>query len=179
MNNKIIAVIWTILAIMLTGVIIFTLILFVKGRETSDKNKKSVQIYKTTLPVDIEKDTTFSKEKFIKYVHSLNPKYPDIIIAQAILETGHFKSFIFHNNNNLFGMTIIGDRANMANGHQYGYAYFDTWKKSVIDYVIYQSLYLNNKSREEYLEYLDSVYAEDPCYIDKIQTISKNYKTND
>ena len=72
-------------------------------------------------------------------------------------------------------MKTIGSRPTTSIGSRYGFAYFKTWRDSVLDYVIYQCLYLNNKSYEEYLYYLGNVYAEDPNYINKIKNIVKEY----
>lgn len=146
-------------------------------KKTTQQKIDNFKCYTYTFPIKIKKDTSFSKEKFINYVYSLNPKYPEIIIAQAILETGNFSSFLFYNNNNLFGMTTIGNRPTTSIGSEHGFAYFKTWKDSVLDYLIYQCLYLNDKTYEEYLQYLDDVYAEDESYINKVQTIANEYKS--
>lgn len=138
----------------------------------SKQETNSVNVI-TTFPVQI--DTTFSKELFINYLNQTNIKYPEIVYAQAILETGNFSSKLFRNNNNLFGMKKIGNRPTASKGSKDGYAYFETWKKSVLDYAIYQSLYLKNKSKEEYYNYLSTVYATDSTYITKIKLIELEY----
>jgi uncharacterized FlgJ-related protein len=127
------------------------------------------------INTNYEQDTTFSEIELVHYLEILNVKYPDIVYAQARLESGNFNSPVFKLNNNLFGMKIIGNRPTTSIGSRYGFAYFKTWRDSVLDYVIYQCLYLNNKSYEEYLYYLDNVYAEDPNYINKIKNIAKKY----
>ena len=40
----------------------------------------------------------FSEEKLIEEINKLNFKFPHIVLAQAILETGHYKSKIFKEN---------------------------------------------------------------------------------
>jgi hypothetical protein len=127
------------------------------------------------INTNYEQDTTFSEIELVHYLEILNVKYPDIVYAQARLESGNFNSPVFKLNNNLFGMKIIDNRPTTSIGSRYGFAYFKTWRDSVLDYVIYQCLYLNNKSYEEYLYYLDNVYAEDPNYINKIKNIAKKY----
>ena len=122
-----------------------------------------------------EQDTTFSEIELVHYLEELKVKYPDIVYAQAKLESGNFKSALFKLNNNLFSMKAIGNRPTTSIGSRYGFAYFKTWRDSVLDYVIYQCLYLRDKSYEEYLHYLDTVYAEDPNYINKIKNITKEY----
>ncbi len=127
------------------------------------------------INTNYEQDTTFSEIELVHYLEKLNVKYPDIVYAQAKLESGHFNSPVFKLNNNLFGMTTIGNRPTTSIGSRYGFAYFNTWRDSVLDYVIYQCLYLKDKSYEEYLYYLDTVYAEDPNYIIKIKNIVEEY----
>lgn len=127
------------------------------------------------INTNYEQDTTFSEIELIHYLEKLKVKYPDIVYAQARLESGNFNSPVFKLNNNLFGMTTIGNRPTTSIGSRYGFAYFNTWRDSVLDYVIYQCLYLKNKSYEEYLYYLSTVYAEDPNYINKIKNIVKEY----
>lgn len=127
------------------------------------------------INTNYEQDTTFSEIELVHYLEILNVKHPDIVYAQAKLESGNFNSPLFKLNNNLFGMKAIGKRPTTSIGSRYGFAYFKTWRDSVLDYVIYQCLYLNNKSYEEYLHYLDTVYAEDPDYINKIKNIAEEY----
>lgn len=129
------------------------------------------------INTNYEQDTTFSEIELVHYLEKLNVKYPDIVYAQARLESGNFNSAIFKLNNNLFGMTTIGNRPTTSIGSRHGFAYFNTWRDSVLDYVIYQCLYLKNKSYEEYLHYLGTVYAEDELYINKVHTIANEYKS--
>lgn len=129
-----------------------------------------------TIITNYEQDTTFSEVALVHYLEELNIKYPDIVYAQAKLESGNFNSPLFKLNNNLFGMTTISNRPTTCKGSKYGFAYFNTWKDSTLDYLIYQCLYLNDKTYEEYLQYLDSVYAEDEEYINKIKNIAAEYE---
>lgn len=116
----------------------------------------------------------FSQEKMIELIKDLNIKFPHIVMAQSIIETGHFKSKIFKENHNLFGMKQAKVRVNTAKGTQYSHAYYDTWQESVYDYAFYQCRYLGSiHTEEEYLNYLSRSYAEDPNYISKIQSLIK------
>jgi uncharacterized FlgJ-related protein len=117
----------------------------------------------------------FSEEKLIEKITELNFRYPHIILAQAKLESGHFKSTIFLENNNMFGMKEAKLRANLAKGTNRGHAYYETWQESVIDYALYYSSYLRSiKTEGEYFEYLRQNYAEDPTYVQRLkQIISK------
>jgi uncharacterized FlgJ-related protein len=114
----------------------------------------------------------FSEEKLIEKITELNFRYPHIILAQAKLESGHFKSTIFLENNNMFGMKEAKLRANLAKGTNRNHAYYDTWQESVIDYALYYSSYLRSiKTEGEYFEYLRQNYAEDPTYVQRLKQI--------
>ena len=95
-------------------------------------------------------------------VWSLPFKHKDIVIAQAILETGWFKSKNCVNNNNLFGMRQVYTRTTTSDTVINGYSHYPNWKQSVIDYFILQSTRENiiPTSRTQYFHYLDKVYSE-------------------
>ncbi len=137
-------------------------------------------IYKTTVLTEeaklivMRENNEFSKQKFKEYVLSLNVKFPNIVMAQAELESSHFNSVMFHENNNMFGMKPAKLRPTTNKGENRGHAYFDSWKDCVLDYAFYSATYLNEiKTEAEYLNYLKSSYAEDPNYINKLKTILK------
>src|SRR6187402_1570007 len=52
----------------------------------------------------LKENNKFSKKDLKEYLLQLNIKFPNIVLAQAELESGHFKSVMFKENNNLFGM---------------------------------------------------------------------------
>jgi len=102
-------------------------------------------------------DTTsqFSKDRMVTLIKELNIKYPHIVYAQSLIETGYFNSKIFKENNNLFGMRQARTRVTTAQGTQYNHAYYKSWRESVYDYAFYQCRYLPTiKNDEEYLDYL-------------------------
>ena len=121
-------------------------------------------------------DTTgeFSTDKMVYLMKELNIKYPHIVYAQSLIETGYFDSKIFKENNNLFGMKQARTRVTTAQGTQYNHAYYDNWRESVYDYAFYQCRYLSGlNNEEEYLAYLGRSYAEDPNYVSKIRGLVK------
>ena len=80
--------------------------------------------------------------------------YPKIVLAQAILETGWFRSSVCRNKHNLFGLT------NPRTGKYYE---FNHWTESVRAY--YTKVQYKYKGGN-YLLWLDEIgYAEDPYYI--------------
>jgi uncharacterized FlgJ-related protein len=124
----------------------------------------SIPVEEGFYTVETEADT-FSKEALVKELKRLNVRFPEIILAQSILETGHFSSRIFVENNNLFGMKEARARSTTAVGTQLGHAYYDHWKQSVMDYALFQNAYMNKLRKEKsYLKYLDKNYAEAENY---------------
>lgn len=89
-------------------------------------------------------------------------KYPKIVLAQAILETGWFKSAVCRNKHNLFGLT---------NPRTKDYYEFNHWTESVAAY--YSKVQYRYKSGN-YLLWLKKIgYAEDPGYIRAIIKVLK------
>lgn len=87
-------------------------------------------------------------------------KYPRIVLAQAILETGWFRSNVCRNKHNLFGLT------NPKTGYYYE---FEHWTQSVKAY--YDKVQYKYKGGN-YLKWLDDIgYAEDPGYIQAIISV--------
>lgn len=118
----------------------------------------------------------FTQEKLLKKIKELNFKFPHIVLAQTIQETGNFKSTIFLENNNLFGMKEAKLRANLAKGTSRGHAYYSSWQESVYDYAMFYNSYLRKINTEgEYYEYLKQNYAEDPEYVERLKSIVKQY----
>jgi uncharacterized FlgJ-related protein len=129
----------------------------------------------------IREGKEFSEEKLIEKIHRLNFKFPHIVLAQAKLESGNFKSAIFLENHNMFGMREARLRANLAKGTNRSHAYYDSWEDSLLDYALYYSTYLGRlRTEAEYFQYLQQSYAEDPTYVRRLkEMISKEEKNKD
>ena len=90
-------------------------------------------------------------------------RHPKIVLAQAILETGWFRSPLCRNRHNLFGLT------NPQTGKYYE---FNHWTESVRAY--YTKVQYKYK-RGNYLLWLRDVgYAEDPRYIREVIRVLKH-----
>ena len=110
----------------------------------------------------------FSKENLARLIYTLKIAHPDIVMAQAIIESGNFKSNIFKENNNLFGMKMPEYRKTTAIGTNRGHAVYRNWRESVIDYALWQGKRARYSTTNQYLRRLRS-YAADPNYISKIK----------
>ena len=135
--------------------------------------KEALGIPVESTVVILEDDSVkFSQDNLVKELKRLNVRFPHIVLAQSILETGHWESRIYQENNNLFGMKQARARATTAKGTQLGHAYYDDWKESVTDYALYQAAYLNKlRTEKKYLNYLDKNYAEAKNYDKNLITI--------
>ncbi|WP_228680587.1 glucosaminidase domain-containing protein [Phocaeicola vulgatus] len=97
-------------------------------------------------------------------------RHPKIVLAQAILETGWFRSPLCRNRHNLFGLT------NPKNGKYYE---FNHWTESVRAYYTkvqyrYSQKKQINSSDVDYLKWLQQIgYAEDIKYVHKIISLLK------
>ncbi|MGN1255283.1 MAG: peptidoglycan DD-metalloendopeptidase family protein [Prevotella sp.] len=89
-------------------------------------------------------------------------KYPKIVLAQALLESGNFTSRLCREGNNLFGLR-----------HSKGYYTFDHWEESVIayrDWVQYK-----HRDGEGYYSFLKRIgYASAKDYIYKVRQIANS-----
>lgn len=94
-------------------------------------------------------------------------QHPDIVYAQAVLETGHFKSVGCLKHNNLFGL---------YNSKAKRYHRFEHWTESVVAYKKW--IQRRYKPPADYYAFLKRIgYATDPQYIQKLKIIVK--KEND
>lgn len=102
-----------------------------------------------------------SEENLYNELVAQGVDFPEIVTAQALLETGHFKSYACLQQNNLFGL-----RDNKGK-----YMSFPHWTDAVAAYKKYIQRY-NHPVPEDYYVYLQELgYAEDPQYIDKLKQI--------
>ena len=135
----------------------------------------SYKIYTEKIPVIYRMvDVQFTPDNLKQQIHKLNLPHKDIIWAQCKLETGNFSSSVFKNNNNLTGMRPAFSRINTQSGQDLGFARYNTWTESLTDYAIYCSLYCKDMSDEQFLDFLDRVYAPNQNYKDNILKMLKH-----
>ena len=142
--------------------------------------KKDRNIYSQEV-IDIVFNNSFNIDRFHLEVINSNFKYPDIVIAQAYIESSHFKSPVWLENNNMFGMKEPKTRLTLCKGTNLNHGVYDNWTDCVKDRLIYESIYLYKLSREEYLEYLDATYAKagGTYYSDLIKQVIKKYNLDE
>ncbi len=100
-----------------------------------------------------------TKSEVYDYLVSIDCKYPEIVTAQSILETGHYKSFSCRNRHNLFGLR-----------YNHKYLIFDTWEESCDAYL---SKVQYKYTGGDYYSFLEKIgYATDPEYCFKLKRIN-------
>ncbi len=118
---------------------------------TKDKNQAENNLPQLTIP------------NLYKEIIRNGILYPKIVLAQAILETGWFRSSVCRNKHNLFGLT------NPRTGKYYE---FNHWTESVRAY--YTKVQYKYKGGN-YLLWLEEIgYAENPMYKEAIYCILKS-----
>lgn len=138
-----------------------------KRIQTMDHFEKEIMIINLK-----EEKESFTKEKMVSELKRLNVKFPHIVMAQSMVETGYWESEIFKENNNLFGMKEARVRINTAEGTNRNHAYYNSWEESIYDYAFYQCRYLSGlKTEEEYYMYLDRSYAEADGYVSSLKNM--------
>ena len=136
------------------------------GTMTTKAQEKQVQIESNT-------QESITKESLYEQIMKYGIKFPDIVFAQAILESGEFTSKLFKSANNLFGMKVPIKRESAKIGAtQSGYSKYKDWEYSVYDYSLWQDYMLksrNDMTKKQYFVLLGKVYAEDPQYVNKLK----------
>lgn len=126
------------------------------------------------IPVLLKaKQDELNEENLKAFIDQMHLQNKDIVFAQAILESGNFKSFICKNNNNLFGMKVAASRPTTAIAEENNHAVYKDWQSSVIDYAMWQSSYARNLTKEQYLQLLGEMYAEDTNYVNALKNLIK------
>lgn len=159
--------------------ILFSVVIIIMFFKTLDIDKKvnkidDIVVIKDTVYLPIKYDVVeFSPEEFYASINESGIKFPKVVMAQAILESGNFKSELFKQNSNPFGMMRPRQRPTTSIDKEQ-YAKYEHWKHSILDYWIWQHSYAKTiKNEEEYLNLLQSIYAEDKNYTKKLKRIMR------
>lgn len=120
----------------------------------------------------------FDYDLFVEYLRINGINNIEIVVSQAILETGTFRSDIFNKNNNLFGMKHPRVRPTTSLGSDMGHAVYEHWTCSVKDYKLWYYYMTKKRKYDNYMAFLTSVgYAEDYNYLFKLRTIKERLIT--
>lgn len=108
--------------------------------------------------------------------------YPDIVMAQYVIESGHGKSMLSQEYNNCFGMKYVGNKGRrntqLPDVKGYGdYGVYANWQLSVVDRQLWDHRVFeaSKPTKDYYLNIIGKIYAEDPNYIDKITAEAKKW----
>lgn len=108
--------------------------------------------------------------------------YPDIIMAQYVIESNHGKSMLSQEYNNCFGMKYVGNKGRrntqLPDMKGYGdYGVYINWQLSVVDRQLWDHRVFeaSKPTKDYYLNILGKIYAEDINYIDKITAEAKKW----
>lgn len=135
-----------------------------KQRIVNERNEKEL--------LEKRLGSKFSEERLIALLKEAKVKFPHIVLAQARIETGNYKSNLFLKNKNLFGMCRPTWRSTTSLSKT-GPAKFLRWEDSVYDYAIWQTQFVSRvKTDVEYIARL-AKYAKEKTYRKKVYVASR------
>lgn len=111
-----------------------------------------------------------TRSEFFSVCDSLGVRHPNVVWAQARLESGNFKSQTYRTKKNCLG--IYDSRRRQ-------YAYFNSWQECVKAYRdrVQYRFTRNDATDEEYLQWLITIgYATDKTYASRVRKIIKENK---
>lgn len=114
-----------------------------------------------TTPFDDCSELTI--DNLYKALDKYDVKFKKIVVAQAILETGHFSSVLCMQNHNIFGLRHPSDGS---------YYVFNSWEESV---KAYKEDVQYKYTGGDYYAFLTNIgYAQDPLYARKVMKIANS-----
>jgi hypothetical protein len=138
------------------------------GKSAYNMGKTAVNYFKSKINGNEPKSTNkpqlpFTPENLKSEIQKQGIVHPDVALAQATWESGHFKSKVFQENNNLFGMKLAHQRDTTAIGENRRHAKYKTWQDSVKDYKLWQdSNGMSKLPKEKYIIKLSTIYCPPP-----------------
>jgi len=119
---------------------------------------KKLPIKDTTEVITVD-SSKLDRELLVSYILGKNIPHPEVAYAIVRAESNMF-SKLFKSNNNLFGMSHPGVRPTKSLGSKFGFAYFESWQHSILDYKLYVEFVKGHKlDKNSYLKHLDFNYA--------------------
>ena len=122
----------------------------------------------------VREDTPLTDETLTDILERAGAYYPEMLVAQASLESGRYTSRLAKESNNIYGMKVPGSRTHLQNGKDGDYGAYDTWQLCALCRVWLDfTVFPDKPTEEEYYEWLRRRYAEDQYYTEKIKNIIK------
>ena len=123
----------------------------------SQTNYTKEYLHKKMIEEEITEleSSKFSPQNLQKYLSLIDIRgfgKDSVILRQAIVESAWFKSKLFIEGNNLFGMKLATTRPTTAIGKCRGHAKYKHWTDSVKDIILYQIENGSLKSRREKID---------------------------
>jgi len=119
------------------------------------------QIYKIAKAVKdtivVDDDVALNDSSILAYMDELGINFPEIVLRQIHIESGHFKSTICKENKNFLGIKYIKQKE--AVGEKHGHAAYPSYKACLRDY---------KRLQKYYIQSLVGRYAMDPSYGQKL-----------
>lgn len=151
--------------------VVIVLLLQVKSIVSQQPKVETVPVIEVADTIINKQPKFFSqtpKEGLEEALSYYGLEYKDIVYAQAVLETGHFKSKVCLNYNNLFGLYDSRNK---------DYYKFNHWTESIVAYKEWiQKKYQPPNNYYAFLEEIN--YAEEKNYTRLLKEIVKN-RNND
>jgi hypothetical protein len=111
------------------------------------------------FPINVESDVELKDSAILQELIKEGSVIPSVALAQAKIESGHYKSLVCRENKNLFGIKY--HKCPFVKGQNHNHASYNTYKDNIKCYIHIQKHYLGN---------IDGHYAESPTYINKIKS---------
>lgn len=179
----------TICLVAVIAVVSFVAMVFINSKQSKILNSQQELIvkYRTELLRDeflitleqeighymLQPNSEVNDSILYRFLKSNDVWFPEILLAQAKLESGNYNSSIYRGNNNLYGMKECSKRQTTQTNIKNGYGVYNNWQLSVLDRILWDAFTFRERPTEdEYFEALKS-YAQDTNYIAKIKSMIK------
>ena len=130
---------------------------------------------KITTDTLITVDDSFTVDNFKAYLAQINAPHAHVIYSIAKHESG-FRSALFLNNNNLFGMMRPNTRPNKSIQEGQRWAKFEHWTHSVDDFILYmQYTGMADATEKRFLNHIDRNYAMRIGYGERLKKYYPEY----
>jgi hypothetical protein len=141
-------------------------------RERIESDEKVITLENSVGYWSINKPEEVNDSLLYKLLKDTGAWYPDILLKQAKLESGDYKSGLYKEAYNLYGMKRVSSRATTQIGSYIGYGAYANWCLSALDRILWDEYRFKGKkpTREEYLKALD-IYAEAESYQNMINNV--------